>query len=159
MIFDAKMAQKRNGVWLQALQCLFVQIWFPLCILQSTTAAVNSKHFFGFIVVFYCLFGLPSWKIKQINIFSLFYFFFLASESSMVTFPQKTWCATSIEIKLQNSSYQSAHKHVFCLVHSVAGQKLHRLVWLCMRCLDILGVQMPSKYGTPMPASKVGYPL
>ena len=52
MAFDAKMAQKRNCVWLQALQCLFVQRWLPLGISQSTTEAVNSKHFFGFFVVF-----------------------------------------------------------------------------------------------------------
>ena len=51
MAFDEKMAQKRNGVWLQDLQCLFVQRWLPLCTSQSTTAAENSKHF---LVVFCC---------------------------------------------------------------------------------------------------------
>ena len=48
MAFDAKMAHKRNSVWLQALQCLFVHRWLPLCMSQAKTAAVNSKHFFWF---------------------------------------------------------------------------------------------------------------
>ena len=58
MAFDAKMAQKINRVWLQALQWLFVQRWLALCISQSTTAAVNSQRFV--FVGFYCLFRLPS---------------------------------------------------------------------------------------------------
>ena len=53
MACDAKMAQKRNCVWLQDLQCLFVQRWLPLGISQSTTEAVKSKHFFfGFLLFF-----------------------------------------------------------------------------------------------------------
>ena len=39
---------------------VFVQRWLPLGISQSTTEAVNSKHFLGFFIVFYCLFSLPS---------------------------------------------------------------------------------------------------
>ena len=90
MAFDAKMAQKRNCVWLQALQCLFVQRWLPLGISQSTTEAVNSKTlFFGFCCFFivYSVYHLEK-KPKKIKICSPFLLFF-ATESSMVTFPQE----------------------------------------------------------------------
>ena len=88
MAFDAKMAQKRNSVLLQALQFLFVQRWLLLGISQSTTEAVNSKHFF---FVFFLLFFIVylvchlEKKNKKIQKFSLF----LATESFMVTFPQE----------------------------------------------------------------------
>ena len=79
MAFDAKMAQKRNCVWLQALQCLFVQRWLPLGISQSTTEAVNSKHiFFGSLLFFivYLVYHLEK-KTKKIKKFSLFLLFLL----------------------------------------------------------------------------------
>ena len=79
MAFNAKMAQKRNCVWLQALQCLFVQRWLPLGISQSTTEAVAQNLFFGFLLFFivYLVYHLEKKAKTKFKIFPFFYFFLL----------------------------------------------------------------------------------
>ena len=39
------------------------------------------------------------------------------------------------------------------------GIQMYGVVWTYGRHLNIWGIQMPPKSDTPMPASKVGYPL
>ena len=98
-------------------------------------------------------------------------------------FKLPTWSyAKIIEIRLQQLFFTTrvltSIWNVFCLVCSVAGQKLHRLVWASHRVfqyctyfraqgsIQMCGVfghmgaiQIPPKSETPMPASKAGYPL
>ena len=104
MAFDAKMAQKRNCVWLQALQCLFVQRWLPLGISQSTTEAVNSKQFFffGFLLFFivYLVYHLEKKKKKIFN-FSFFFTFFLLLKVPWLPSPKKSDVLPDNSDKLQ----------------------------------------------------------
>ena len=105
MAFDAKMAQKRNCIWLQALQCLFVQRWLPLGISQSTTEAVNSKHFLGgfwlFFIV-YLVYHLEEEKKQKKNLkFFNFFTFSLLLKVPWLPSPKKSDVLPDNSDKLQ----------------------------------------------------------